>query len=177
MDFNLVVSTGRRMEWRCAEELRYVGDMLGMRVLNVSFTGFDGLITAYIDGDPVEFCKKTREVVMSGYYVPRFILKIVPIMKVVKTDLSEIVNTALELAKQHLREGETYRIDVRKRGVSLKRMEIIDAIAKKISNKVKLVNPDKVIHVEVFPTRTGLSVIREDDVFSLVKVSVQGSNG
>ncbi len=36
-------------------------------------------------------------------------------------------------------------------GVDLDRMDIIDSIASKISNKVKLEGPDKVIQVEVFP--------------------------
>jgi tRNA acetyltransferase TAN1 len=54
-------------------------------------------------------------------------------------------------------------------------MEIINSIASRISNKVRLENPDKVIQVEVFPTRTGVSVIREDDVFSLMKLNVKSN--
>ncbi|MCG2863749.1 MAG: THUMP domain-containing protein [Vulcanisaeta sp.] len=175
MDFNLVVSTGRRLEGRCADELKYMGELVGMRIVQVSFTGFDGLLTGYVDGDPVEFIRRLKELVGSGRYIPRFVLKVVPVMMTVSTDLEAIVNAAVELASKYLGPGETYKVEVRKRGVDLGRMEIINSIASRISNKVRLENPDKVIQVEVFPTRTGVSVIREDDVFSLMKLNVKSN--
>ncbi|GAB6945907.1 THUMP domain-containing protein [Vulcanisaeta sp. JCM 16161] len=177
VDFNLVVSTGRRLEGRCADELRYIGDLVGMRIAQTSFTGFDGLITGYVDGDPVEFTRKLKELVSSGRYVPRFVLKVVPVMRTVKTNIEEISKAAVELASRYLGPNETYKVEVRKRGVDLDRMEIIDSIASKISNKVRLENPDKVIQVEVFPSRTGISVIKEDDIFSLMKISVNTQQG
>ncbi|BDR92642.1 THUMP domain-containing protein [Vulcanisaeta souniana] len=172
MDFNLVVSTGRRLEGRCADELKYIGDLVGMRIAQTSFTGFDGLITGYVDGDPVEFTRRLKDLVTGGHYVPRFVLKVVPVMRTVSTKIDEISKAAVELAGRYLSANETYKVEVRKRGVDLDRMDIIDSIASKISNKVKLEGPDKVIQVEVFPSRTGISVIREDDVFSLMRVSV-----
>lgn len=178
MDFNLVVSTGRRLEGRCADELRYIGDLVGIRVAQTSFTGFDGLITGYVDGDPVDFVKRLKELVGSGRYVPRFVLKVVPIMRTVKTNIDEISKAAVDLASRYLGPGETYKVEVRKRGgVDLDRMDVIDSIASKISNKVRLENPDKVIQVEIFPSRTGISVIREDDIFSLMKINVNTQQG
>lgn len=151
VDFNLVVSTGRRLEGRCADELKYVGDLVGMMIAQTSFTGFDGLITGYVDGDPVEFTRRLKELVSSGRYVPRFVLKVVPIMRTVKTDIEEISKAAIELASRYLSPNETYKVEVRKRGgVDLDRMDVINSIASKISNKVKLENPDKVIQVEIF---------------------------
>jgi tRNA acetyltransferase TAN1 len=172
MDFNLVVSTGRRLEGRCADELKYIGELIGMKIAQTSFTGFDGLITGYVDGDPVEFTRRLKELVSSGRYIPRFVLKVVPIMMTVNTNIEAIASVAVELASRYLGSGETYKVEVRKRGVDLDRMDIIDSIASKIGNKVKLENPDKVIQVEVFPSRTGISVIKEDDIFSLMKINL-----
>ncbi|MGC9152615.1 MAG: THUMP domain-containing protein [Vulcanisaeta sp.] len=177
MDFNLVISTGRRLEGRCADELKYIGELVGMRIAQTSFTGFDGLITGYVDGDPIEFVRRLKELVSGGHYIPRFVLKVVPIMRTVNTDLEAITNAAVELASKYLASGETYKVEVRKRGVDLDRMEIIDSIASRISNKVKLENPDKVIQLEIFPSRTGISVIREDDIFSLMKINVNSQQG
>jgi tRNA acetyltransferase TAN1 len=56
-------------------------------------------------------------------------------------------------------------------------MAIIDKAAPQIMRKVKLENPDKVIQVEVFPSKTGISVIRESDIFSLLKVTVGSRQG
>ncbi len=169
--FNLVVSTGRRKEGLCVEELRYVADLVGYTIENTWYTGFDGLVTAKVNGDPIEFCRKVKELVLSQQYIPRFILKIVPILKVVNTDLKEIKENAVELAHNMIKDNETYRIDVRKRGVQFHRMDVIEPIAKQIRRKVRLENPDKILHIEIFPSKTGLAVFREEDVFSLLKIT------
>jgi len=176
-DFNAIVATGRRREGQCSDELRYVGDLLGIRVLNTWFTGFDGLITARVDGDPVEFSNKLRDLVSTAYYIPRFILKFTPIFAVVNTGLEEIAAVASELGMRFIREDETYRVDVRKRGVDLDRNELIDAVASRIKRKVRLENPHKVVHIDIFPSRTGISVIREDDVFSLMRMTINPNRG
>jgi len=67
--FNLVVSTGRRREGLCIEELKRVGDIIGMTIVNTWFTGFDGLITAYVDGNPIEFTNKLKELVLEQRYI------------------------------------------------------------------------------------------------------------
>ena len=169
--FNLIISTGRRKEGLCVEELKYVGDLINMKVVKTWFTGFDGLVTAYVDGDPIEFTNKLKELVIEQRYIPRFILKVVPILKVVNTEFEEIKKCAVELAHELIKENETYRIDVRKRGVSFHRSDIIHPIAALIKRKVKLDNPDKILHIEIFPTRTGIAVFRENDVFSLLKLT------
>ena len=178
-DYNLVVATGWRQERRCIEELYRAGDLLGIRVRHVWFTGFDGLLTAEVDGDPVEFARGLTSMVESGYYVPRFILKAIPIMVVVETDLDAIADAASKLAVERIAEGETYRIELRKRGVAFDRMSIIDYVARRIPRKVRLRDPDKLVLIDMFPSRTGVSVLREEDIFTLLKAvaRVQGEEG
>jgi tRNA acetyltransferase TAN1 len=45
------------------EELYRIGDIVGRKVEEVWFTGFDGLLTAKVEGDSVEFVKMLIEVV------------------------------------------------------------------------------------------------------------------
>ena len=173
MSFNLVISTGRGVEGKCIAELRRVGELLSVNV-RTFFTGFDGLLTGRVDMDPVGFSNSLRELVTSNAFVPRFILKVVPVQEVVKTDVNEIVSKAIQMGNSMINEDETYKIEVRRRGVLFDRMAIIDKAAPQILRKVKLENPDKVIQIEVFPSKTGIAVIREDDIFSLLKVTVSG---
>jgi len=142
---------------------------VGRRVEEVWFTGFDGLLTAKVEGDPVEFVKMLIDLVNSGYYIPRFVLRATPIMVVVKTDLDEIQKAVGELAERYIRPEETFKIELKKRGVKFDRMSVIDYVAKAVNRKVNLSNPDKVVWVEMFPSRTGVSVIREDENFSLMR--------
>ncbi len=172
VSFNLVVSTGWRKERACMEELRKLGEIVGMRIASIWFTGFDGLLTSRVDGNPVEFTRMVRDVVASRYYVPRFVLKIVPIMDVTKTDIDIVAERAAELAETHIDREETYKVEVRKRGIPYDRMSIISAVASRIERKVNLARPDKLVLLDMFPTRTGISVIREDDIFSLLRISI-----
>lgn len=169
MSWNLVVATGWRQERLCMEELYRVGDVVGRRVEEVWFTGFDGLLTARVDGDSVEFVKLLIDVVQAGYYVPRYILRATPIMAVVKTDLDEIQKVVGELAERFIAPGETFKIELKKRGVKFDRMAVIEYVAKAVNRKVNLTSPDKVVWVEMFPSRTGVSVIRESENFSLMR--------
>jgi len=176
MSFNLVISTGRGVEGKCIAELKRVGELLSVDV-RTFFTGFDGLLTGRVSMDPVEFSNKLREMVANGVFIPRFILKVVPIQEVVRTDVDEVVSKVVQMGNSMIAENETYKIEVRRRGVLFDRMAIIDRAAPQIMRRVKLENPDKVIQVEVFPSKTGISVIRESDIFSLLKVTVGGRQG
>ncbi|MEM0483916.1 MAG: THUMP domain-containing protein [Pyrobaculum sp.] len=169
MSWNLVVATGWRQERLCMEELYRIGDIIGRRVEEVWFTGFDGLLTAKVDGDPVEFVKLLKDVVSSNYYIPRYILRATPIMVVVKTDLDEIQKAVGELAEHYIAPQESFKIELKKRGVKFDRMSVIEYVAKAVNRKVNLTHPDKVVWIEMFPSRTGISVIREEDNFSLMK--------
>jgi len=169
MSWNLVVATGWRLERLCMEELYRIGDIVGRKVEEVWFTGFDGLLTAKVEGDPVEFVKMLIDVVNSGYYIPRFVLRATPIMAVVKTDLDEIQRAIGELAGRLIAPEETFKIELKKRGVKFDRVSIIEYVAKAVNRKVDLTKPDKVVWIEMFPSRTGVSVIRESENFSLMR--------
>jgi len=169
MSWNLVVATGWRQERFCMEELYRIGDIVGRRVDEVWFTGFDGLLTAKVDGDSVEFVKMLIEVVNSGYYIPRYVLRATPIMVVVKTDLDEVQRAVGELAERLIGPNETFKIELKKRGVKFDRVSVIEYVAKVVNRKVDLTRPDKLVWIEMFPSRTGVSVIRESENFSLMR--------
>ncbi len=169
MAWNLVVATGWRQERLCIEELYKIGDEVGLRVGEVWFTGFDGLLTARVEGNPVEFVKLLKDIVQNNYYIPRYVLRATPIMTVVKTDLDEIQKAAGELAQMYILPQESFKIELKKRGVKYDRTAIIEYVAKAINRKVDLTKPDKILWIEMFPTKTGLSVILEEENFSLMK--------
>ena len=167
-DFNLVVSVERNSEYKSARELRRIGNILKIGIKDVLPTGFDGIITAHVSGDPVKFVWSLKKLVNSGEYAPQYVFKVVPVIMNVKTDINDIVDATVKLASKYLGSGETYKVEIRKRGIEFGKMDIIRAIAREIAkmgNKVKLEHPHKIIQVEVFPTITGISIIEEYDVF------------
>jgi len=65
--------------------------------------------------------------------------------------------------------NETFRITVEKRYTTLHSKDIIDSIAKVVNRKVDLKNPDWIVLVEVFGSKTGISVIKPGQIVSTVK--------
>mgnify|MGYP000477654678 CR=1 FL=1 len=101
-------------------------------------------------------------------YKFRYSLRIIPVEKVVRTDLDEVKCAAEELSLR-IRENETFRVTVEKRFTSIHSRDFIKAAATSINRKVDLENPDKILLIEVVGGLTGLSLIKPSDVLTVVK--------
>ncbi|RLE76458.1 MAG: hypothetical protein DRJ56_04100 [Thermoprotei archaeon] len=171
-DFNLLVSTYRRRENDCISELWYFLREMGDTRVEVSRVGLPGLVVAKTSLDPLEVVRRLRKRALERPWDFRYILKVVPIQRVVPTDLEEIRRVALELSAG-IGEGESYKVDVNIRLSELSRRDVIEAIAPHIDRKVNLTNPDKIIRVEVLGAVTGLSLLRPEDEVSIAKIKSQ----
>jgi tRNA acetyltransferase TAN1 len=98
----------------------------------------------------------------------RYILRVLPIEKVVFTNLEEIKNIMTELSSK-ISTNDKFRVTVEKRHTELSKKEIIEAVADIIESKVDLKKPDKIVLIEVLGGITGISVIRPNDIFSVNK--------
>ncbi len=65
---------------------------------------------------------------------------------------------------------DTYRITVEKRHSVISTREIIDEIANKITNKVSLEKFDWMILIEILGNKTGISILKENDILSTQKL-------
>jgi tRNA acetyltransferase TAN1 len=101
-------------------------------------------------------------------YEFRYTLRIIPIEKVVRTDLGEIQSVATELGSK-IKENESFRVTVEKRFAEYAARDIVEVAVANIERKVDLKNPDKILLVEVVGGLTGLSVIRPGNILSVVK--------
>jgi tRNA acetyltransferase TAN1 len=126
------------------------------------------LVVAKTALDPVEAIEKFRAIIHERPYEFRYSLRILPIQKVVRTDLEEIKTAANEFAAG-LGENETFRVTVEKRFTSLHSRDLIEAVATDIKNKVDLDKPDKVLLVEVLGGFTGMSLLKPSDILNVQK--------
>jgi tRNA acetyltransferase TAN1 len=168
-DFNLLATTSRGNERQMCFELNYLlKDELGDPAPRVGKTGIRGLVAAKTAFEPCEVIEKFRAVLQEHPYKFRYALRIIPIEKVVPTDLDEIKNAALELAA-NIGENETFRVTVEKRFTSLHSKDFIEAAATGINRKADLENPDKILLIEVVGGLTGMALIKPSDVLAVVK--------
>ena len=167
-DFNLLATTSRGTEWQACSELHSLLEEIGDATSEVDRTGVSGLIAAKTTLDPFQVVGKFRSILAERPYVFRYTLRVIPVEKVVKTDLVEIELAATELGTR-INENETFRITVEKRFSATPSQSIIEAAASNIERKVDLEKPDRILLIEVVGGLAGVSIIKPDDILSVLK--------
>ena len=161
----------RRFERKACAELGYLLGQAGDPEAHVSRTGISGVIVAKTVLDPFDVIKKLRGILIERPHEFRYLLRVIPIERVVKTDMDEIVSVTRELASR-IEENETFRVTVEKRFTEVSGNAIIKAVASDIRSEVNLSNPDKIVLIEIVGGFVGISVIRKNDIISVLKEKV-----
>jgi tRNA acetyltransferase TAN1 len=143
-------------------------DELGDPEPIINKSGIRGLIVAKVSLDPFEVIKRFRAIIHEFPYKFRYALRVIPIQRVIATDLDEIRQASIQLSKS-IPEENTFRVTVEKRLTSLHSAEFIEVAAAEIKRTVNLENPDNILLIEVLGKLTGLSLIKPDDVLVVTK--------
>jgi tRNA acetyltransferase TAN1 len=170
-DFDLLATTSRGNERDACSELSYLLGEIGDSAPNVEKTGISGLISAKTTLNPFKVIERLRKILHERPYEFRYTLRIIPIEKVVHTDLDEIQRVATELSSK-IGENETFRVTLEKRFTAMPSRNIIEEVAANIERKVDLSKPDKILLIEVIGGLTGISVTKPDDIISVMKEKV-----
>jgi len=165
---NLIVTCARHLEGETEDELIDILDELGDADVKISVSSMSGIITVQTKLDPIEVVRKIKEMVLDEPWSIRYCLRIIPIQKVVETNIEEIEKSISNMSSE-INEKEAYRILIEKRNSDISSKEIITKIANGIKNKVSLDFPDKVILIEILGIVTGISILKKSDILSLEK--------
>ena len=165
---NLIITCARHLEGETEEELKDILDELGDSDVKISVSSMSGIITAQTKLDPIEVVKKMREMLLDEPWSIRYCLRVIPVQKVVETNIEEIEKTISSMSDQ-IEEKESYRILIEKRNSDISSKEIITKIANGIKNKVSLDFPDKIVLIEILGIVTGISILKKSDILSLEK--------
>ncbi len=163
---NLIITCSRHFEPEATAELRKVLSIFGDEDPKITISEMSGILTADTHCDPFEVTRKIKAKVIEEPWSIRYCLRIIPIQEFTNTDLEEILNAVGKLVKK-IKEDESYRITVEKRNHEISSKLIISKLADEIQNKVSLEKPDWVVLVEIIGNKTGLAVLRDEDVFRL----------
>jgi len=165
---NLIITCPRHLEPETEDELRDILDELGDPDVKISITSMSGILTAETKLDPIEVVRKIKEMLLDEPWSIRYSKRIIPIQKVIESEIERIEKSVEELSDQISNE-ETYRISIEKRNSDLSSKEIITKIANKIKSKVSLEFPDKIILIEILGNKTGISILKKSDILSTEK--------
>jgi len=167
-DFSLLVTTWRGNENNARSELKRLLEAIGETSPSVDKTGVSGLIVAKTISDPFEVIGQFRTILHARPYEFRHALRLMPIEKVVHTDLDQIKEAVAQLSSR-IGEDETFRVTVEKRFTTIHTHDIVEAAATIIKRKVNLKNPDRILLIEVVGGFTGLSLMKPNDAISVLK--------
>lgn len=167
-DFNLLVTTARGNEEDACSEIWYLLGEIGDSAATVDKTGITGLIAAKTAFNPFNVIEKFREILKQRPWEFRYTFRVIPIEKVVRTELEDIQVAVTELASKII-ENESFRVTVEKRFTQISTKDVIETAAANIERKVDLENPDKVVLVEIVGKFTGISVVKPSELFSVMK--------
>jgi len=167
-NINLLVSTSKYNEINAEAELWFALLTIGDKYPIISKIEFPGLIIALSSINCKEIVKKFRDIIREDSKFFKFILKIVPIDFVCETNPKIIRQIVNEHYKTYIRENDTFKINLKRRKhEQIERNSFIEIIAKNITNKVNLNNPNKIIHIEILGKYTGVSFLTHDDILKL----------
>ena len=166
---NLIVTSSRHLEDDAAQEITKILEDLGDNNSTTNITNLSGVVTCNTTLEPFSVVKKIQEKILDEPWSMRYCHRIIPIQETVFTEKQNIVNSVLGLSKI-IKNEDTYRITVEKRHSGISTKEIIDAIADKIDNKVSLEKFDWIILIEILGSKTGISILKENDILSTQKL-------
>ena len=164
--FNLIVTTNRFWEEDGENEILDLLEVFGDHEAESEIIGIRGIILAETSLDPFVVIEKLKEMVALEPWQIRYVLRVLPVQVVVPTTIYAISKAARDLSSRI--GNETFRVTVEKRHNSLCSMEVVEAVASQIQNKVDLENPCWVLLVQILGGLTGISVLRPNQIFSSV---------
>jgi len=166
---NLIITCSRQMEEEAVGEILKILQIIGDIEPKIEISDFSGIITVNTSLNPFEVVNEIRKKILDEPWSVRYCHRFIPIQETTETILDEIVK-AVQRHVNTMRITDSYRITIEKRGSNLSSKDMIDAIAKIIHNKVSLEKFDWNVIIEVLGGRSGISVIKEQDIVSTMKI-------
>lgn len=165
---NLVITSAKGLEARASAEFKEVALLSGARKLTIERSPYDGVIEVEAE-NPKALISFVSDFVRSEPFKVRFIMRMIPVDRVVDTKLEAIVKAIKELSSS-ITPSESFRITIEARDSPYSDRELIDAIADAVDRKVSLDAPDKVVFLQIFGEYSGVSVVSPEEIVSVAKL-------
>ena len=165
---NLILTSAKGLEARASAEFKEIALLSGVRKVTLERSAYDGVVEVEAE-NPKGLLTFLTEFVKSEPFKVRFIMRVIPVDRVVDTKMEEISKAVKELSAS-IGSGETFRVTIEARDSPYDDKELIDAVADVVDRKVSLSSPDKIVFIQVFGEYTGISILAPQDILSIVKL-------
>ena len=165
---NLIITCARNLESETKNEIKKILDELGDQEPKILNVGMRGILMIDTIIEPSKIIDWIRNKIVEEPWLIRYCLRILPIQSITETNIDKIKQNVIKL-KDSIQKNDSYRITVEKRNTSISTNEIITEVAKIFPNKVSLNKPDFIILIEILGDNTGISILKDSELFSLDK--------
>ena len=165
---NLIITCARSLESETKNEISKILDELGDQEPEILNVGMRGILMVKTVIEPSKIIVYVKNKIIEEPWLIRYCLRIIPIQMITETEIDKIKQNVIKL-KDTIQKNDSYRITIEKRNTSISSNEIITEIAKIFPNKVSLNQPDWIILIEILGNETGISILKNDEMFSLDK--------
>ena len=165
---NLIITCARNLESETKNEIRKMLDELGDQEPEIVNVGMRGILMVNTIIESSKIIGWIKNKVIDEPWLIRYCLRIIPIQRMIDTDIDKIKQNVTKLSNV-IQKNNSYRITIEKRNTNVSSNEIITEIAKIFPNKVSLNQPDWIVLIEILGNKTGISILKENEIFSLDK--------
>jgi len=165
---NLIITCARSLESETKNEIKKILDELGDQEPEILNVGMRGILMVNTIIEPSKIIDYVKNKMIEEPWLIRYCLRIIPIQMITETEIDKIKQNVIKL-KDTIQKNDSYRITIEKRNTDISSTEIITEIAKIFPNKVSLNQPDWIILIEILGNETGISILKNDGMFSLDK--------
>jgi len=165
---NLIITCARSLESETKNEIKKILDELGDQEPEILNVGMRGILMVNTVIEPSKIIDYVKNKMIEEPWLIRYCLRIIPIQIITETEIDKIKQNVIKL-KDTIQKNDSYRITIEKRNTSISSNEIITEIAKIFPNKVSLNQPDWIVLIEILGNDTGISILKDDELFSLDK--------
>ena len=165
---NLIVTCARNLESETKNEITKILDELGDQEPEILNVGMRGILMVDSKIEPSKIIDCVKNKIIEEPWLIRYCLRIIPIQSMTDTDIDKIKQNVIKL-KDSIQKNDSYRITIEKRNTSISTNEIITEVAKIFPNKVSLNKPDLIVLIEILGDKTGISILKDSELFSLDK--------
>ena len=165
---NLLVTCARNLETETKNEIGKILDEIGDQESEILNVGMRGILMVNTNIESSKIITWVKDKVVEEPWFIRYCLRMIPIQTITETEMSKITENVTEL-KNVIKQNDSYRITIEKRNTDMSSTEIITEIAKIFPNEVSLNQPDWVILIEILGDKTGISILKDSEMFSLDK--------
>jgi tRNA acetyltransferase TAN1 len=164
-----MATCSRHLEEEACDEISEIIQKLGDDSPRIGKSSFSGIIWADTTIDPFVAISEIKKIILDEPWRMRYCHRFIPINQTTLSTLENIVESVKNQIKV-MKDTDTYRITIEKRGSEIPSKELIDSVAGIIPNKVSLETYDWNVMIQIMGGITGISILKEQDIISTLKL-------